>query len=545
MAVEIDIVGQFSGKKAFKEADSAVGALTKSAMKLAGTLGVARLAQKAMLDAMADEKGAKVLAQNLKNLGMAFAQVPAEQFIKTMEKQTGILDDYLRPAYSQLARVTGSVTKTQEILMTAWNTSAGSGQDFSQVVDALSQAYVGNTKGLKSLNIGLTTAELNSKSFAEIQAILNKEFGGSGAASLDTYAGKLALLQVTAANASESLGTSLLDALSSLGGENGFKGFINGVESAVNVLGDLITGLSRTVALVQLIASPKTITQKIKDFKALQTQWQTQDTVAMQQRAGMHQWTPTGAYTPEQKKAEAAAKKRAAELLAQQKAANKLAINNAKLKKAEAVFDMKKIQITAALKSATDEATITRLQLMLAIENEQGDLADKLQKKLDAINEKTARLTSDLTNIQSTSKDFNPFTGLINGADLAKAAMDALQAKITETTGVALSNSIAMASYAEGIAAGVSQAAALSGARYAAQGAATYNLTPQGVLNPAVVQPTQTIINNYNTTVTGAIDPNATAKTITEVLNTSNSTQGELATWSARSSGGFWGAVAL
>lgn len=400
MSIIIDIIGSFTGKKSFNDAENAISKLTKSAAKLGATIGVARLAQQSMLNYMADEKATKVLAQNLRNLGLAYNQVGAEQFIQTMQAQTGVLDDQLRPAYAQLARVTGSVSKTQELLKLAFDVSAGSGQDYASVVDALSQAYVGNNRGLKSLNIGLTQAELQSKSFAEIQKIIGSEFAGAGAASLDTYAGKMAILQAHVADASETIGKSLLDALTNASGSNGFGEFISKLDTAAGKIADLITYAGRGAYTLENLFNPKKLA-------AAQKQYQIQDTVKMQQRAGMHEWQPSGAYTPEQKKAEAAAKKRNAEILAQSKAQNKLSLNNLKLQKAAAVFDMKKIQITAALKSATDKETVTRLELMLAIENQQGDLADKLQKKLDEIQAKNKQLTADLTNLQSLNP--NPY----------------------------------------------------------------------------------------------------------------------------------------
>lgn len=523
MAVEIDIVGNFSGKKAFKEADTAIGTLTKSASRLVATLGVARLAQKSLYDAMADEKSIKVLAQNLKNVGLAYAQIPAERFIKNMQDQTGILDDELRPAFAQLARVTGSIAKTQELLGLAFDVSRGSGANYAQVVDALSQAYVGNVKGLKSLNIGLTQSELKTKSFAEITAILNKEFGGAGAASLDTYAGKLDILRVTAANASETIGGALLNSLSNASGSNGFGDFISKVNTGVNALAKLITYVGRGAEVLNILGgAAQNPSEALKDWRALRKR------IAQEEKdAGLKALmggitTTIGPRIKSQAeiKAEADAARRNKELLAMQRAANKLATNNLKLQKAAAVFDMKKIQITAALKSAKDAETITRLQLMLAIENEQADLADKLQKKLDTIIDKNKSLKSDFDSWQTMGKDFNPFKGMEGG-------IDAIVEKVKDLTKVTLDNQIAMKSFALGVASGVSIPSAISGARYAAQGAAAYEAaggTPiisTPTLNQGVATgnaPSPTVVNN-NVTVNGAIDAISTANQISNILN--------------------------
>lgn len=548
MAVEIDIVGSFSGKKAFKEADTAMGALTKSASKLVATLGLARLAQKSLYDAMADEKSIKVLAQNLKNVGLAYAQIPAERFIKTLQDQTGILDDQLRPAYAQIARVTGSIAKTQELLALAFDVSRGSGADYSQVIDALSQAYVGNVKGLKALNIGLTQSELKSKSFAEITAILNKEFGGAGAASLDTYAGKLDILRVTAANASETIGGALLNSLSNASGSNGFGDFISKVNTGVNALAKLITYVGRGAEVLNILGgAAQNPTQALKDWKALRKRIAQEDKDAGLKSLMSGITTTIGPRVKSQAeiKAEADAARRNKELLALQKSANKLATNNLKLQKAAAVFDMKKIQITAALKAAMDEETITRLKLMLAIENEQVDLAVVLQKKLDEIISKNKTLQIDLNTFKNglteatdsltkfTQIKINPFdfTGVYKGI----TDLDALKAKVTEVTGVFLSNATAMASFSQGIAQGLSISSAIGGARYAGQGAGAYvaaggnpiiSIPPLNEGASTGTPPAPTVVNN-NITVNGATDAMATARSLDWLLKQSASMAGD------------------
>ena len=93
--VLIRVASEYDGK-GFKQADSGIQALTKSVAKFAGGLALAHKAQKAMFDYMADEKATKILAQNLKNVGLAYATQSAEEFIKAMQQQTGVLDDELR-----------------------------------------------------------------------------------------------------------------------------------------------------------------------------------------------------------------------------------------------------------------------------------------------------------------------------------------------------------------------------------------------------------------------------------------------------------------
>jgi hypothetical protein len=243
----INIASQFTGRKAFSDAEKATKKLTGSVKSLGRQLGIS-LSVAAVLAygrasvraASADMQAQKLLANSLKNVGLAYASVDVEAFIQKMQKQTGILDDSLRPAFTKLAGVTGSVAKTQKIMASAFDVSSGTGIDYATTVDILSAAYVGNLKGLKQLDLGFTTAELSAMSFDEIMAVINKRFAGAGAAALDTYAGKLDLLKASASIATKTIGVSLIGALESLGGNNGMAQVGTDIENAAKSLSNFI-----------------------------------------------------------------------------------------------------------------------------------------------------------------------------------------------------------------------------------------------------------------------------------------------------------------
>jgi hypothetical protein len=187
-----------------------------------------------------DIKAQKLLANSLKNVGLAYATVDVEGFINKMQSQTGILDDFLRPAFATLANVTGSVSKTQELMALAFDVSSGSSLDYASTIELLSQAYVGNNKGLKQLNLGLTQAEIKAMSFDDVMALLNERFAGSGKAALDTYAGQMSLLAVASSNASEIIWVSLLGAIDSLTGSDGIANVGTDIENAAKSLSNFI-----------------------------------------------------------------------------------------------------------------------------------------------------------------------------------------------------------------------------------------------------------------------------------------------------------------
>ena len=445
--LRIDIASEFTGRRAFTDAekatnhlDAAVAKLGKRMTQAFSAYKIAQFGKNAAKAFMEDQKAAASLANQLKNLGFAGVISGAEDFIQTMQKQTGVLDDQLRPAYAQLARVTGSVVKTQDLMKLAFDVSSGSGSDYQTVIDALSQAYVGNTKSLKQLNLGLTNAELSTKSFAEIQALLAKQFGGAGAASLNTYAGQLSLLNAHIADASELIGKSLLDALTLISGDQGFGAFISKVDTAAQKVSDLITYMSRGVRTIEIFLNPKaTMSEKLAEIKKLQNEIALQDSVKRQQSM-FTQWQPKGAWTPEQKKLEAQATARAKALAdaikkqnAEQAKQLKLKQDSAKLdalslkyKQAEAIFNMDQIEVAAAMQNKQTNEDMARLKL-------KQDLA-KLQDAINAGDVAAATaiaslVDADLKRVQAYQAISAQLATQQGTADKIKAAIDAMSPK--------------------------------------------------------------------------------------------------------------------
>jgi hypothetical protein len=133
-----------------------------------------------------------------------------------MSLATGVADDELRPALGRLVRSTGDITKAQDLLATALDISAATGKPVEAVANSLSKAYDGNTAALGKLGVGLSTAELKTMSFEQVQGRLTELFGGAAARNADTYAGQIARVQVAFDEAKETLGTALLPILDQL-----------------------------------------------------------------------------------------------------------------------------------------------------------------------------------------------------------------------------------------------------------------------------------------------------------------------------------------
>jgi hypothetical protein len=260
--VVIDIAAQFTGKPAFKKADTAVSQLNRNTQNLGKTLtrtfGTAAVLAfgRASVKAFAeDDKAATSLGQTLKNLNLAYGSNigTVNGFISRLEMQTGVLDDELRPAMDRLLRATGDVTKSQELLGLALDIAAGTGKSVTQVSQSLQKAFLGQTQALGRLGVGLTKAELSSSSFEEIQQRLTTLFAGQATAAAETFAGQLDKLTIASNNAKETIGKGLFDAITALSG--------GGANAGIENIDKLATGIADTLKNVGLLIG------KLEEFK--------------------------------------------------------------------------------------------------------------------------------------------------------------------------------------------------------------------------------------------------------------------------------------
>ena len=270
--VLIDIAAEFVGNKAFKQADSATDQLTKNVKKLAGAFGLAfsttavlAYGKAAVKAAAADQKAQQGLALALKNVGLERDVASAEGFIQRLQSEFGIIDDKLRPAYQALAVATRDTAETQRLLNLALDISASTGNDLGKVTAALSRAYLGNNTALSRLGVGISKADLKTKSFYDITTDLAQTFKGSATAAANTFQGSMDKLAVASANVQEIIGTGIIDALGTLGGNTAVDDLANDMERAALGAADFLRGLAQigtfkvsgeTKSLIGLLLTP-------------------------------------------------------------------------------------------------------------------------------------------------------------------------------------------------------------------------------------------------------------------------------------------------
>jgi len=415
--VSINIGSSFDAK-GFKQAESATTKLNNTIKNLAGTIGVAYGTQavvdfaKASVKAyLANQKATTQLANTVKNLGLEVANADIQKFVEELSLASGVAKESLIPGMQKLLQVTGNVAKSQSLLKTAIDVSRGSGVDLTTVVGDLSNAYVGNNRGLKKYGLGLTAAQLKVASFNTVLAQFNRNFAGASQANLQTTAGKFDLLTNAAREASVIIGGGLVDAFTNLssggsvaGATQVIIGFANALASlergAGTALGVLPTLLDKIKAAGksfffgfagQAFKVPIQLTTTGKD-KTVLTEKQKQAVIA---------------------KAEADNAKRQKALLDQQvktqKALTAEQKKQAQLKKDSGVFDMQQIELIAALKGNLSEDDRARAELQLALLNGNLDEADKLTKQILMAQDATGNLYKYF---QQTPDAKNPFAYL-------------------------------------------------------------------------------------------------------------------------------------
>ena len=418
-SVRIDIAAEFTGVKAFNKADKSVNKLGNSATSLGKKLAIAFSTTailsfaKASIKAFADEdKAIKSLSRTLKNLGFTYsAQTGAvNNYIETLSKATGVFDDELRPAFETLLRATGSITKSQDLLALALDISAGTGKDLGSVVAALQKAYLGNNQALIKLGVGLTKAELASGDFEAITAKLGKLFAGQAADAADSYAGQINKLSIAADNAKEIIGKSLVDAIGLLGSADtdGIDTLTTTMEDFATYIGNAIYALGLLGDKINNIPAVPAIFKWLADNKQLLGLLGLLSKIGEDNKKGDLFFPTGGTGQLEYDKEAAAAAKLAAKRLAEEKrlaaakeaAAKKAATQTARLAKASAMFDLEKIQVAAALKGRITAEEKLRLELQQAILDQNDELADKLQKKLEASQIATAKLAAQIVGIK-------------------------------------------------------------------------------------------------------------------------------------------------
>ena len=484
MSVVIDIAAQFTGQKAFKSAENAADRLGRNVKRALIGVGVTAFAKSAITAFAQQEKQLEIFKNSLRNIGFAFATNDSLAFLNSLKLQYGVVDEQLLPAYQQLLATTKSLGGAQNLTNLALNIAANQGISVTEAANALSKAYLGNTKSLGALRLGVSKTTLASGDFAKIIKEIGILTSGAAAAGADTFAGKLARIKVATDQAKESIGKGLVNALLAVSsstdieqlqtkiisfGESArvtFENIGKYISENIGLLKAMSAVLISTFVATKLVAGIAAVITAVqtltKAYKALRA------SAAAAAIASMFALNPLGAAamaagmvvtiglvlksldmlvdkaveaqrtiaevagftdtlnlygSPASIAADKAAKL-AKDTLDLKKKELKAAQDAAKLKRAQTLFDIDNIQIIAALqRNITDEERL-RLNLQLALLTKNVNEADRLSQELLISQTRTTGLALVISKLPKALNPFEAYPQYIQDAinELAKLA---------------------------------------------------------------------------------------------------------------------------
>ena len=439
----IDIASEFTGKKAFKQAENSTEALMKNVKKLAKTLGVAYGTQQILAfgkasvrAAAADQKAQQQLALALNNVGLGRDAASSEAYIQRLQSEFGIVDDLLRPSYQTLAVATRDSAEAQRLLNLSLDISASTGKDLGSVTAALSKAYLGNNTALSKLGVGISKADLKAKSFEDITNQLAVTFAGSATAAANTFQGSIDKLGVASANVKEIIGTGLIDALKNLGQDTSISDLASNMEKTATYLADVIRGVgvlagklkdipvlgNLNLGMIPIVGSYIELLRKAGTKTAELTSADNAHLKSLQNAFKITTKTVASS--------KALTKETTAQLKAKQ-LQNAIDKANLALNKGSEVFDMDKIQIAAALTNQAEQlgkATTSSQILQIANDTARLNVKKSILALEDAIASKDEAAIIAATNkLNADLKSLSALTGQSVKLSDIKSILDSLK----------------------------------------------------------------------------------------------------------------------
>ena len=338
----------------------------------------------------------------------------------------------------------------------------------TSAADALSKAYLGNTKSVGALGLGISKATLASGDFGALLKEITTITKGAASAAADTFSNKLARLKVAADAAKVSIGAGLVEALMQISNSTSIDQLqtkiINFGESAAVTLSNIGRLISDNIVLIKsfaiILAAAFTVNKIASFIIALQgivkVVTQLRNALLASAIARNFLFSPLGAavmtagmfaaiglaikgvdalsdsatkaknnmsglFNDGSDRGNAArgadiaaaraaklAKDAAAAQLKATKAQTKLLQDQAKLKKANTLFDIDQIQLFAALQGKVTAEEKLRLSLQLALLQGNASEAERLGKQLAISQLQTTDLAKAIANIPPA---LNPFKG--------------------------------------------------------------------------------------------------------------------------------------
>lgn len=223
------------------QADRSFKKLAKTTLLSTASLtGMAYALQRLTKAAMEDEKAQTALNKTLANAGWSKATESVNAYIAATQRATGVGDDELRPSFTSLFGALQDANAAMGAQALAMDLAAGTGKDLATVSDSLAKAFAGQRKGLVSLGTGLDATFLKTADLNDVMAAFATRYAGQAEAAAATTAGKMAILSDAAGEASETIGSALIDAFATLVGNGDVQQAATAIDNAAAAVGRFI-----------------------------------------------------------------------------------------------------------------------------------------------------------------------------------------------------------------------------------------------------------------------------------------------------------------
>jgi hypothetical protein len=470
--LRIDIASEFTGKKAFGQAETATDKLIKTTKRLAGALGLAfgtqaivnfgKLAVKASMDQQAE--------QNRLNQLLMVGVGATTQEIALLNKQAEALEKIgvvtggnITQTQSQLATFNLQVSTIEALTpaildyVTAEKGATASTADFKSMTNGLAQALNGNFASLT--RVGFVLDENTKKQIASgteteranaLVKVLNSTYKDFNKNLRDTDAGQMQVLANAAQEATTIIGTGLIDAVKSLADVDSVDNLAEQMQDFALYTADAIRGIGTLTGKLQNIpvigglgfremvgAIPLVGAYINLLADAGRSARSASESFNFASGGGAGTFSPDrGAAAARQKKLDNDARKRALALAKVDKDRLKTAKEQTALQKAGTLFDIQQASIIAALKGDITNEERKRLELQLAILTGNTNEASKLAGELAKSQGLSQQLAAYLASLPDAK---NPFTAW-------KSYLDMIEAQVRRISNPTVAPVVSMAS---------------------------------------------------------------------------------------------------
>jgi hypothetical protein len=413
--VVIDIAAEYTGNKAFRQAESATDKLTRSVKNLAKTVGLAfstaaiinfgKASVRASLEAQAQQQRLAALLKVTNGVTQDQVNILNAQ-AASLEKVGVVSGGNVTQVQSQLAtfdlQLSTIKALTPAILdyVVAEKGAAASASEFKSMTNGLAQALNGNFASLTRTGFVLdeTTKNLiengtEAERAAALVTVLNSTYKDFNQNLRNTPMGQFQVLANSAETAKTIIGTDLLAAMKLISGPEGIGGAATAMEELATQIGNVIYGIG-------------VLTSKIKNIPLLTPIVLTiRDVISAGPLGGLARLgenakaraAGTPAQSPGQRMAIDKANKDALKLQKSKNTLSKIDNDNTTrklvlsgdelaLKELEKKFDVERIGLYAALNQSTEGETRMRLLSLIAIHDQNSALAGMIKKANESEN---------------------------------------------------------------------------------------------------------------------------------------------------------------